>query len=593
MGTHPIFESDFDCLTEFCENECDMMESGSNAENARGSGAMEYSSGGQADRAGSVDGKMNVDIKPQDEVKKDSMDTQGDTLARQLTQYDLTGITPEELQKKTVADITKQNLDIIFIGINPGYHSALTGHHYSGSGNHFWTCLYQSGILSESITSDRDVEVLSNGVGLVNVVSRTTASSQDLSSAEIREGCRRLVDKLQLLQPLIACFNGKSIWESFCREMLPGTYKKREFCFGRQDIAPIGGIKSVFYVMPSSSARCAAFPTSETKLPWFREIKLIKEQLKTEEAEIARKGVAGMKFQNSGTSAFASVNHDVLSPKVYTARRVVDANDVSETRKGKKRPNEDHDHPKTKLKHMDDSIKKETSGQLQATPVQHRLAGGGIAPEMLKDPKENERMERVKRWVNNQDFQRASPEPNLHGEPNDLFHKFLQPQNAMHPLQILQPHHLLHKPELWPALGLTDQRVLDSYNLPGVSSQLASSTSAFQGLSSGLHNALAGANLPTGANLPATAGWPYGALQSPLYRFPTLSQYDWSKALSGGQESGGPRVIPFVPVIPAGLGGSLSGLGSGLSFVLPGQNQSVIYPPGYSPQTNDTNNKQQ
>ena len=75
--------------------------------------------------------------------------------------------------------------------------------HVTFLGNHFWTCLYQSGILSESITSDRDVEVLSNGVGLVNVVSRTTASSQDLSSAEIREGCRRLVDKLQLLQVFI------------------------------------------------------------------------------------------------------------------------------------------------------------------------------------------------------------------------------------------------------------------------------------------------------------------------------------------------------------------------------------------------------
>ena len=58
----------------------------------------------------------------------------GDTLARQLTQFDMPGVSPEELQKKTVADITKQNLDIIFIGINPGYHSALTGHHYSGSG---------------------------------------------------------------------------------------------------------------------------------------------------------------------------------------------------------------------------------------------------------------------------------------------------------------------------------------------------------------------------------------------------------------------------------------------------------------------------
>ena len=74
----------------------------------------------------------------------------------------------------------------------------------------------------------------------------------------------------------MACFNGKSIWESFCREILPGTYKKRDFAFGRQDIAPLQGIKTVFYVMASSSARCAAFPTAETKLPFFREVKNIK-----------------------------------------------------------------------------------------------------------------------------------------------------------------------------------------------------------------------------------------------------------------------------------------------------------------------------
>ena len=47
---------------------------------------------------------------------------------------------------------------------------------------------------------------------------------------------------------------------------------------------------------------------------------------------------------------------------------------------------------------QDDSIKKDTT--TLATPtVQHRLAGGGIAPEMLKDPNENERMERVKRYL--------------------------------------------------------------------------------------------------------------------------------------------------------------------------------------------------
>ena len=104
---------------------------------------------------------------------------------------------------------------------------------------------------------------------------------------------------------------------------------------------------------------------------WFQFCSFItwKEKLKSEEAEIARKGVAGIsgigrtleKFQNS-TSAFANVTVDhalgtsreanALSSKF---RRIVEADhhlNENEARKGKKRPNEDHDHPKTKLKHM-------------------------------------------------------------------------------------------------------------------------------------------------------------------------------------------------------------------------------------------------
>ena len=102
---------------------------------------------------------------------------------------------------------------------------------------------------------------------------------------------------------------------------------------------------------------------------WFCTFITWKEKLKSEEAEIARKGVAGIsgigrtleKFQNS-TSAFANVTVDhalgtsreanALSSKF---RRIVEADhhlNENEARKGKKRPNEDHDHPKTKLKHM-------------------------------------------------------------------------------------------------------------------------------------------------------------------------------------------------------------------------------------------------
>lgn len=573
---------------------------------------MEYSTGCQADRAANNSDQMitdrcqnpaghdllTSDIKmsePSPSRKEDRMETQGDTpLAKELA-LNLAGITPEELHEKTVADITQPNLDILFVGINPGYHSALTGHHYSGTGNHFWTCLYQSRLIPEAFTADRDREVLNHGIGLCNVVARTTASGQDLSSAEIREGCRRLVNKLSLLQPLVACFNGKSIWESFCREMMPGTYKKRDFIFGRQDIVPIAGVKSVFYVMPSSSARCAAFPTAETKLPWFREVKAIRTKIKIEEAEC--KGVAGIsgiginlpKFQSNQLAGLAN---NELSPKVYSGSprpNLIITDDGKDQRKGKKRPIEDLDHPRSKLKHMADPLKKDDSPAISQS-VQHRLAGGGISSDMLKDPSENERMERVRRWVNNQDFSRASPEPPIHGDANDIYKALLQPQNAMQAMPIIHPHALLHKPELWPALGLSDDRVLQSaYNLPGVSPQLASSNSAFQGLSSGLHTALAGGTaLPTN---PASA-WPYGAIPSgvspSLYRFPTITPYEWSKALTGAGDSSA-RVIPFVPVIPAG---GLAGLSNSLSFVLPGQNQSVLYPPGYTV-PNDTKNPPQ
>lgn len=78
-------------------------------------------------------------------------------------------------------------------------------------GNHFWTCLYTSRLIPEPFTADRDREVLQHGIGLCNVVSRTTASGQDLSSSEIREGCRRLVDKLSTLQVTLEYVNKSTI----------------------------------------------------------------------------------------------------------------------------------------------------------------------------------------------------------------------------------------------------------------------------------------------------------------------------------------------------------------------------------------------
>ena len=42
-----------------------------------------------------------------------------------------------EILTKTLVDIVAPDLDIIFVGINPGYVAARTGHWYAGAGNHF------------------------------------------------------------------------------------------------------------------------------------------------------------------------------------------------------------------------------------------------------------------------------------------------------------------------------------------------------------------------------------------------------------------------------------------------------------------------
>ena len=65
------------------------------------------------------------------------------------------GVSEAELLTKTLPDILTFNLDIVIIGINPGLMAAYKGHHYPGPGNHFWKCLFMSG-LSEVQLSHTD-----------------------------------------------------------------------------------------------------------------------------------------------------------------------------------------------------------------------------------------------------------------------------------------------------------------------------------------------------------------------------------------------------------------------------------------------------
>ncbi|XP_038247816.1 G/T mismatch-specific thymine DNA glycosylase isoform X1 [Dermochelys coriacea] len=188
------------------------------------------------------------------------------------------GVSEAELLTKTLPDILTFNLDIVIIGINPGLMAAYKGHHYPGPGNHFWKCLFMSGLSEEQLNHMDDHTLPQKyGIGFTNMVERTTPGSKDLSSKEFREGGRILMQKLQKYKPRIAAFNGKCIYEIFSKEVFGVKVKKLEF--GLQP-HKVPDTETLCYVMPSSSARCAQFPRAQDKVHYYIKLKDLRDQLK-------------------------------------------------------------------------------------------------------------------------------------------------------------------------------------------------------------------------------------------------------------------------------------------------------------------------
>ncbi|XP_005163071.1 thymine DNA glycosylase, tandem duplicate 1 isoform X1 [Danio rerio] len=188
------------------------------------------------------------------------------------------GMSEEEVMKRTLPDILIPNLDYVIIGINPGLMAAYIGRWFPGPGNHFWKCLFLSGF-TEKLLNHMDDQSLPEkyGIGFTNMVARATPGSKDLSSKELREGGKILVEKIKQFKPLIAVFNGKCIYEMFCRELFGKKPKTLEF--GLQP-HKIPDSDTALYLMPSSSARCAQFPRAQDKVHFYIKLRELRDQLK-------------------------------------------------------------------------------------------------------------------------------------------------------------------------------------------------------------------------------------------------------------------------------------------------------------------------
>ena len=111
-------------------------------------------------------------------------------------------------RNKRVPDVIAPRLEILFVGINPGLYSGATGHHFARPGNRFWPALAAAGITPRRLSPGEGRELLKHGLGITNIVNRTTASAAELSEKEMIAGGRRLRAKLRRYRPRLVAVLG-------------------------------------------------------------------------------------------------------------------------------------------------------------------------------------------------------------------------------------------------------------------------------------------------------------------------------------------------------------------------------------------------
>ena len=98
----------------------------------------------------------------------------------------------EAARSRTIPDVIAPGLAVLFCGINPGLYSGATGHHFARPGNRFWPALHLSGFTPRQLRPDEQELLTTYGLGITNIVARTTARADELGTAELQAGARRL-----------------------------------------------------------------------------------------------------------------------------------------------------------------------------------------------------------------------------------------------------------------------------------------------------------------------------------------------------------------------------------------------------------------
>jgi double-stranded uracil-DNA glycosylase len=178
--------------------------------------------------------------------------------ARQVTLCYLATFASEP-SPSAVPDVLTPGLDVVFCGINPGRVSAAAAAHFANPRNDFWRLLHAAGLTPRLYAPEEQFALPALGIGLTNVVYRTTKGSGDLRRSDFLGSAERLERIACELRPRAIAFVGKEGYRGAFGERAEHGVQERR----------LG--ESLLFVLPSTSPANATVSWRE-RLRWFQEL---------------------------------------------------------------------------------------------------------------------------------------------------------------------------------------------------------------------------------------------------------------------------------------------------------------------------------
>jgi len=165
---------------------------------------------------------------------------------------------------------------VLFVGINPGVRSAMTGHHFAGFSNRFWKLLRESKLVPEPITFEDDGRLTEWQLGITNLIARPTPGINDLRPAEYVEGWTLLSRKIRRYRPAVVALVGVTLYRAILPLLPDVPPAERRAARNAPDrvlgLRPETVHGAQLFVLPNPSGRNANF-TYDEMLAAFRSLR--------------------------------------------------------------------------------------------------------------------------------------------------------------------------------------------------------------------------------------------------------------------------------------------------------------------------------